>query len=124
MFDRQFFGAILPEHVRTMASAEPERAPVVQLALAGGLTLDLCHIVRLADGWVAVAHYCREGEWEEHEVAFIPYGTIARVTLAMRSREEREIGFRVDEQPIETPPQGAPAGILTPQHGQPLARGE
>lgn len=107
MFDRLFFGTILPEHVRAEVAANPGKVPVIELYLVGGAVLDLCHVVRLADAWVAVAHFCREDVFDDTDIAFLPYGTITRVSLTLRDAKEREIGFSVTNPPLETPA-GAP----------------
>ncbi len=114
MFDRLFFGTILPEHVRTEAAANPGKVPIIELYLVGGAVLDLCHVVRLADTWVAVAHFCREDVFDDTDIAFLPYGTITRVSLTMRDKKEREIGFSTTSPPLETPvsaPVAASAGV-------------
>ncbi|MEX1157478.1 MAG: hypothetical protein WEC79_00945 [Thermomicrobiales bacterium] len=103
MFDRVFFGTILSEHVRSESAANPGKVPIIELYLVGGAVLDLCHVVRLADTWVAVAHFCREDVFDDTDIAFLPYGTIARVSLSMREAKEREIGFSVTNLPLETP---------------------
>ena len=116
MFDRQFFGTILPEHVRAEVAADPHKVPIIELYLVGGAVLDLCHVVRLADTWVAVAHFCRDDSFDDTDIAFLPYGTITRVSLTMRDRQEREIGFSMTNPPLETPA-GTPvhASATTPQ---------
>lgn len=108
MFDRQFFSVILPQHVRDALATHRGRVPVLELHLIDRTVLDLCHIVRLADGWVAVAYFCREDAWDDYDLAFIPYATIARVTLTLRDTDERAIGFRADQEPIETPSEAQP----------------
>lgn len=114
MFDRQFFGAILPEHVRAEVAADPDKVPIIELYLASGAVLDLCHVVRLADNWVAVAHFCREDQFDDTDIAFLPYATITRVSLTMRDAKEREIGFSMANLPLETE-----AGL--PVHSGPAA---
>jgi hypothetical protein len=103
MFDRQFFAAILPEHVRAEVAANPGRIPIIELYLVSGAVLDLCHVVRLADAWVAVAHFSDEDHFDNTDIAFLPYGTITRVSLTMRDEKERQIGFSTSHAPIETP---------------------
>jgi hypothetical protein len=122
MFDRLFFSTILPEHVRTEVAANPGKVPVIELYLAGGAVLDLCHVVRLADTWVAVAHFCRDDDFDDADIAFLPYGTIARVELAMRDEKERQIGFSMTTPPLETPA-GTPvhANLATPAKPEPVA---
>jgi hypothetical protein len=112
MFDRQFFGTILPEHVRAEVSANAGKVPVIELFLVGGAVLDLCHVVRLADTWVAVAHFCRDDAFDDTDIAFIPYGTIVRVSLSMRDAKDREIGFTMTPPPLVTP--ASPAAPTAP----------
>mgnify|MGYP003578027106 CR=1 FL=1 len=107
MFDRQFFSTILPEHVRAEAAANPGKVPIIELYLTSGAVLDLCHVVRLAETWVAVAHFCHEDDFDDADLAFLPYGTIARVELTMHDENERQIGFSMTNPPLETPA-GAP----------------
>jgi hypothetical protein len=114
MFDRQFFATILPEHVRTTVAAHPGKVPVIEMHLGDRTVLDLCYIVRLADTWVAVAHYCREDAFDDYDVAFVPYGTIVRVSLTMKHDADRHLGFRTDSRPIDTPPDDEPAGLVIP----------
>ena len=100
MFDSQFFAQILPQHVRSLVQRHQGKVPVLELHLAGGVTLDLCHVIRLADTWVAVAHFCRDDPEDNTDVAFIPYQTIARVTISMRDTAERRIGFDSELRPV------------------------
>lgn len=103
MFDRFFFSTILPEHVRAEVAASSGKVPIIELYLTSGAVLDLCHVVRLADTWVAVAHFCREDAYDDTDIAFLPYGTITRVSLTMRDANDREIGFSMTNAPLETP---------------------
>lgn len=119
MFDRLFFGTILPEHVRAEVAANPGKVPIIELYLTSGAVLDLCHVVRLADAWLAVAHFCHEDADDDTGVAFIPYGTILRVSLTMRDEDERQIGFSTSSPPLETasgtPVQSSALGAATTQ---------
>lgn len=121
MFDRQFFGTILPEHVRAEIAASPGKVPIIELHLVSGAVLDLCHVVRLADAWVAVAHFCREDHYDDTDIAFLPYGTIARVSLTLRDESERKIGFSTARTPLETP-SGTPvhSGATIAHPAQPI----
>jgi hypothetical protein len=117
MFDRQFFGTILPEHVQATARNHPGKVPVIELHLGDRTVLDLCHIVRLADTWVAVAHFCADDSFEDYDVAFVPYPTIVRVALTMKRNDERQIGFSADAVPDELPAEGSLPVIVTPSQG-------
>lgn len=101
MFDRSFFSTILPEHVRSEVAGNPGKVPIIDIHLMNGTILDLCHVVRLADTWVAVAHFCRDDTFDDTDIAFLPYGTITRVSLTLRDQKEREIGFSMTPPPIE-----------------------
>jgi hypothetical protein len=114
MFDRQFFSTILPEHVRAEAAANPGKIPIIQLYLTSGAVLDLCHVVRLADAWVAVAHFCREDDFDDADISFLPYGTIARVELAMHDENDRKIGFSTTTPPLELPADARVPASLAP----------
>ncbi len=104
MFDRLFFASVLPEHVRSEITSNPGKVPIIELHLMNGSTLDLCHVVRLSDTWVAVAHFCRDDAFDDTDIAFLPYGTIIRVSLTLRDPKEREIGFSMTPPPIEGSP--------------------
>lgn len=116
MFDRMFFSTILPEHVRTEVTANPGQVPIIQLYLMSGAVLDLCHVVRVADTWVAVAHFCREDDQDDTDIAFLPYGTIARVSLTLQDENERQIGFTMSSPPLDTPATSAINTSVQPQH--------
>jgi hypothetical protein len=117
MFDRLFFSSILPEHVRSSVAAHSGSVPVLELHLLDRTVLDLCHIVRLADSWIAVAYFCREDAPAERGIAFIPYATIARVELTMHDDAEREIGFETGVKPIETSSDASDAHLVVPTSG-------
>jgi hypothetical protein len=97
MFDAAFFQTVFPEHVSAECEAQPDRVPVVELYLADGTKLDLCHVVFLADSWLAVAYYRDGGRESELDTAFLPYGLIVRVTVALHPIARRKLGFRVHE---------------------------
>ncbi len=122
MFDRQFFSLILPEHVRAEVAANPGKIPIIQLYLTSGVVLDLCHVVRLAEAWVAVAHFCREDDFDDADISFLPYGTIARVELAMHDENDRKIGFSTTTPPLEAPADArVPASLARPVAAEPVA---
>lgn len=47
IFDPNFYREVLPERVTEECHGHPEAVPVVNLHLASGRILDLCHIVHL-----------------------------------------------------------------------------
>jgi hypothetical protein len=97
MFDAAFFQTVFPERLQVQCQAQPERVPVVELHLADGTKLDVCHFAFLAESWLAVAYY-RDGRSDpELDTAFLPYGLIARVTVSLHPIESRKLGFRAQE---------------------------
>lgn len=122
MFDRQFFSTILPEHVRAEAAANPGKVPIIELYLTSGTVLDLCHVVRLAETWVAVAHFCRDDDFDDADISFLPYGTIVRVKLAMHDEKDRKIGFSTANPPLEIPADApVQASLAPPVSAEPVA---
>jgi hypothetical protein len=104
MFDRQFFATVLPDHVRSTVAANPGMVPVIELVLGDRTVLDLCHIVRLHDAWLAVAYFCQDDAYDDVDIAFVPYQTVVRVNLTLRDASERRIGFSTGVESEPQPP--------------------
>ncbi len=67
--------------------------PVVEIHLADGDVLDLCHIIGVTPQWVAVAVRDEHGSAERMRTEFVPYGSIFRVTLRSARPEAPQLGF-------------------------------
>ncbi|MDO8533080.1 MAG: hypothetical protein Q7T26_13110 [Dehalococcoidia bacterium] len=98
MFDVSFYQTVLPERVTSECRIRPEDVPVVLLHLANGMTMDLCHIVHLADTWLAVRYFRDTKTCEEMDVAYVPYELVTLVTLSLHRPEDRPVGFRLEGQ--------------------------
>lgn len=92
-FGPAFFATVLHDRVRAACDGHPELVPVVELHLADGLTLDLCHIPDLEAQWLAAEAYRDRERCEEMDLVFVPYGMITRVTVSMWHPNQRPIGF-------------------------------
>lgn len=57
--DAHFYARVLPDRVVAQCQGNPGAVPVVNLHLANGRVLDLCHIMHLTERWFAV-QYCRD----------------------------------------------------------------
>ncbi len=117
MFDVNFYRTVLPERVKAECHSRPGQVPVVQLYLATGRELDLCHIVHLADTWLAVQYFRDAESCEDMDTAFLPYELVAMVTVSLYHPERRRLGFKIDADPArsesEAPsPLGATQGQL------------
>ncbi len=103
-FGPAFFATVLADRVRAACEGQPEHVPVVELHLADGLTLDLCHIPGIEPQWLAVQAYRDRETCDEMDLVFVPYGLITRVTVSMWHPNQRPIGFQLTGP--ATPPLG------------------
>jgi len=75
--------------------------PAVEIHLGDGEVLDLCHIIGVTPGWVALA--VRDGDEDETparmRTEFVPYETIGRVTLRSSRPESPHLGFEASRVP-------------------------
>lgn len=69
--------------------------PVVELHLATGEVLDLCHVIGITPAWVALAVRETEhgGPAPNMRTEFVPFEIIARVTLRSSRTELPHLGF-------------------------------
>jgi hypothetical protein len=88
----------------------------VNLHLANGRTLDLCHIVHLADRWFAVQYFRDSESCEDMDVAFLPYDLVVLVTLSLHSADQRRIGFNIEagNPSLSGQPAGPAPGVTPP----------
>ena len=103
-FGPLFFLGHLRSFVRERCPEPSETRPVVRLHLVGGDVLDVCHVIGLAQGFVALAVYEDAGRGMRTEI--VPYLAIARVTI-QADRRESEIGFGQKEPPLILADKGA-----------------
>jgi hypothetical protein len=94
-FDTRFYLAALPSYIQQRCTVREGDVPVLQLHLADGTQLDLCHIVSLADSWFTVAYFRNPEESGDADEAFLPYGLVQWITLAFHPPHVRHIGFDV-----------------------------
>jgi hypothetical protein len=96
---------------------EPEaKLPGLFLHLADGEVLDVCHIIGIAPGWVALAVRQEERQATESTMRteLIPYSMVVRVTIRAGHHGEAPIGFDLGREPrMVTAP--APQAALSPE---------
>lgn len=95
MFDASFYQTVLTDGVQAECAGKPDMVPVVELHLATGTILDLCHIIRLADDWMACRFFRNPEDCEDMDVAFLPYGLVNLVTVSLHHVESRRVGFQL-----------------------------
>lgn len=103
MFDRTFYRGALPERVEQQCAMKTGQIPVVELRLADGATLDICHIVHLAEPWFAVAYYRDAANCDDMDLVFLPYQAVTRVALSMHDPRSRRLGFKLEHEPGPLP---------------------
>lgn len=96
MFESAFFESVLPDRIRQRCVEQSGHVPVVELHLADGDSLDLCHIVHLADRWLLVAFYRDPAKCSDMDLAFLGYDTIKRITVSMHDPHSRRLGFNLE----------------------------
>jgi hypothetical protein len=112
-FGPAFFAKSLAALVRHTCPDPRDALPAVELHLAGGEVLHVCHIIEIEPTWIALA--VRDRGSGEMRTELVPYSSIVRVTVWGSSSEGPRVGFVQDR---------APAVFLTPEQAlQAAARG-
>ena len=97
MFDSAFYTTVFADLVQRECRRQSGMVPVVEFRLAEGSTLDICHLIQLADKSLAVA-YCRDPETcEDMDMSFLPYELVVRICVSFHHAEMRRLGFAVSE---------------------------
>lgn len=92
-FGPSFFLRELGGFVRDHCPEKSEQLPVVQIRLADGETLHLCHIMGVSPRWVMLAVHDAAHHRAEMVVEFVPYEMIRRVCIGSRAAESAAVGF-------------------------------
>lgn len=104
LFGPQFFKQVLPDRVRAACAGHPERVPAVELHLADGPTLDLCHVPTVEPAWFAATVFRDHQTCEDMDLVFVPYTMVMRVTILLWPRSQRPAGFALPPSPAEVRP--------------------
>lgn len=93
MFGPSFFLDQLGHFVREQCPAPEDELPLVQVTLADGDTLDVCHIRAVSLRWVMFAVQPSEPPEKTMVTEFVPYELIRRVRIRPRRHGDTAIGF-------------------------------
>ena len=104
-FGPSFFLRDLGRFVRDRCPDAAERLPVVQIRLADGETLALCHIMGVSPRWVMLAVHDGASHGDGMAIELVPYEMIRRVCIGTRRAEGTAVGFA----------QTRPAQIIAPE---------
>lgn len=102
--DRTFpFGPIFFLHhlagfVRDRCPDPHDHMPVVEMHLADGETVTVCHIVGVSPRWVVLAVWAPGSDNEGMAVECVPFGMIRRVSIHSR-RANASVGFKQAQPP-------------------------
>ena len=92
-FGPSFFLGHLGRFVRDRCPEPTERLPLVQVRLADGDTLDVCHIIGVSPRWVMLAVHDKTDQCDEMAIELVPYELIRRIAIASRRSATASIGF-------------------------------
>lgn len=91
-FGPSFFLGHLRRFVRDHCPDPGEHLPVVQIRLADGETLDLCHVIGVAPRWAMLA--VRDGDSRSGmAVALVPFEVVRGVMIRTRQVKAGAVGF-------------------------------
>ena len=92
-FGPSFFLGHLGRFVRDRCPDASENLPLVEVRLANGETLDVCHIIGVSPRWVMLAVRDATSHRDGMAVELVPYEIVHRVGIATRHGEGSSIGF-------------------------------
>ena len=87
-FGPSFFLGQLGRFVRDRCPDPKEHLPVVQIHLASGETLDICHIIGVSPHWVMLAVRDAASHRDGMAIELVPYDIIRRVCIRTRRAAE------------------------------------
>jgi hypothetical protein len=100
-FGPRFFTTQLRAFISDRCPGPGAVLPELEIHLADGQALDVCHVVALAPAWIAIAVYepstVRGARKMRTEI--VPYAMIARVTISRDRASGGQLGFDVNHAP-------------------------
>lgn len=93
MFGPSFFLGQLSRFVRDHCPPQQDHLPMVEIRLADGQILDLCHIVGVSPRWVLLA--VRDSAVHQHDMAIeiVPFEMVRGVRICPRHADGGTVGF-------------------------------
>jgi hypothetical protein len=100
-FGPSFFLRQLRAFIRERCPDPAEGLPSVQLHLAEGECLEICHVIGIASRWLALAVIETERPVASPTMRteVVPYGLISRVSVRVARPGPGRVGFEVDRDP-------------------------
>lgn len=118
-FGPEFFLEHLRAFARDHCPDPAEGLPRVLVHLVSGEQLELCHVIGLAPGFVALA--VRESAADSHvmRTELVPYACLARLTIRPSADETKQVGFNTEHAPRLIRPVASPERVLSLAAGPP-----
>ena len=95
----EFLPGVFGRFVRDHCPDPKEHLPVVQIQLAGGETLDLCHIIGVSPRWVVLAVREAATHKDGMTIELVPFEIIRGVCIRTRHAEGASVGFAQNRAP-------------------------
>lgn len=114
-FGPSFFLGHLGHFVRDRCPEPTENLPLVQVRLADGETLDICHIIGVSPQWVMLAVHDDTNQRDGMAIEFVPYEQIRRVGIATRGSAAASIGFSQPQPPAIIAPETLLRSAMPPE---------
>ena len=92
-FGPSFFLGHLSRFVRDHCPDPEEHLPLVQIRLADGQTLDLCHIIGVSPRWVMLAIRDAAAHPTDMAIEIVPFAMVQGVRIRTRHAEGTSVGF-------------------------------
>lgn len=101
-FDAGFFLTHLRGFVLDRCPSRDMDLPRVEIHLADGTVLDLCHVIAVTQSWVALAVNEEAGGQEQPRMRteLVPYASILRVTVRTTPAGTAHVGFDTRHAPV------------------------
>ena len=115
-FGPSFFLGHLGRFVRDQCPDPKENLPIVQVHLADGATLDVCHIIGVSPRWVMLAVRDAGNHRDGMAVELVPFEIIRRVGIGTRRAEGASIGFAQIQPPEIIAPETLLRAAMAPDH--------
>jgi len=87
-FGPSFFLGQLGRFVRDRCPDPKEHLPVVQVHLADGETLDICHIIGVSPHWVMLAVHDAASHHDGMVIEVVPFAVVRRISIRTRRAAE------------------------------------
>ena len=104
-FGPSFFLDHLGRFVRDRCPDPNENLPLVEVRLAEGETLELCHIIGVSPQWVMLAVRDPANQRDGMAVELVPYAMIRHVRISIRRPGGSSIGFSQEQPPAVISPE-------------------